>query len=320
MRHRLFLVLPLLSGALFGSVGVFVRKLYEFGMDNSTILTSRIFAAAFILLVGLWIYDKTLLKIRWPDLWLFAGTGILGMLALNLCYNESIQRLTLSFAAVLLSMAPIFVMILAAIFFKEKITLYKTGLIFLALLGCFLASGILDDLGQIRWSAAGVLFGLGSAFFYALYSIFSKKAMERKYNVYTVIFYSLLMALIILLPLADWGKLASFVAAAPAENSAFLLLHALCTSVLPYLLYTAALNRVDTSIAAILASSGEPAAALLFGVAFFSEMPTVIAASGVLIVIVAIALIFRPDRRNTWPGSKLARLGRNLSGSWRNRQ
>lgn len=297
MRQRLFLVLPLLSGVLFGSVGVFVRRLYEFGMDNYTILTSRMLVAACMLLVGLWIYDKSLLKIRWKDLWLFVGTGILGMLALNLCYNESIHRVTLSFAAVLLSMAPVFVLILAALFFKEKITLQKIGLMFLALFGCFLASGFLDDIGLIRWSPYGILFGLASAFFYALYSIFSKVAMARNYNVFTVIFYSLLLGSIILLPLTDWPKLEAFLTASPVDNTVFILLHALCTSVLPYLLYTVALNRVDTSIAAIIASAGEPAAALLFGAVFFMEMPTFISSGGVLIVIIALAFIFKPNRQ-----------------------
>jgi drug/metabolite transporter (DMT)-like permease len=55
---------------------------------------------------------------------------MIGMFAINLCYNRAIQEVTLSLAAVLLSMSPIFVLILAAVFFGEKITKKKLKAIF----------------------------------------------------------------------------------------------------------------------------------------------------------------------------------------------
>lgn len=301
MIKKLIWIFPLLSGALFGSVGIFVRKLDEFGMDNYTILSSRVIIATIILFIGIVIFNKSLLKIRSKDLWIFIAAGILGMLGLNYFYNESINQLTLSFSAVLLSLSPLFVLVLATFIFKEKITTLKIGSMFLAIVGCFLASGILDSASQIKWSTIGIIVGLLSAFFYALYSIFSKIAMDRQYNVFTITFYSLLMSSIILLPLTSWSKFEEFVVAAPIENSIFLVLHSICTSVLPYVLYTVALRYIDTSKASILAAGGEPIAAMIFGVIFFSEIPTILSFGGIIITIIALTLFCKPNSKISQP-------------------
>lgn len=73
---------------------------------------------------------QKLLKIKLKDLWIFICAGIFSMLGLNLCYNFAINELTLSLSAVLLSLAPIFVLILASILFKEKLTLQKLFVLF----------------------------------------------------------------------------------------------------------------------------------------------------------------------------------------------
>ena len=51
-------------------------------------------------------------KLPLKDTWIFVITGLIGMFAINLCYNFAVKELTLSLAAVLLSMSPIFVIIL----------------------------------------------------------------------------------------------------------------------------------------------------------------------------------------------------------------
>lgn len=66
-----------------------------------------------------------MIKIKLKDLWIFVSSGILGILGLNICYNEAVKQLSLSLSAVLLSLSPIFVLIFANIFFKEKITVKK---------------------------------------------------------------------------------------------------------------------------------------------------------------------------------------------------
>ena len=243
---KIILILPLISGILWGSVGVFVRKLYSFGFDNFTVLSSRIAIATLILFLGIMIFDKSLLKIKLKDAWVFLAAGLLGMLGLNLAYNESISRLTLSLAAVLLSLAPIFVGF-GELYFSRKNNSTKSRCMFMAIFGCLLTSGILESTASVKWSFVGIFIGFLSAFFYALYTVFSRLAMDRGYQVFTITFYSMLTITIVLLPLTDFHILGDFLTSEPIENSIFMLLHSAFTSVLPYVLYTVALTQVETA-------------------------------------------------------------------------
>lgn len=292
---KLMILMPLFAGALWGSVAIFVRRLTAFGMDNWTILFTRVAIASLLLGIFLIIKDRNLLKIQIRDILLFAGSGIIAMLGLNYCYTEAIKTLSVSFAAVLLSLSPVFVMIFASILFHEKITSLKVICTFFAMAGCFLISGILES-GSVSVSAYGIFIGLMAAVFYALYSIFSKISMQRGYNVFTITFYSMLLMAVVLLPFTDWSMTISFIAESPVKNLIFMILHSLCTNVLPYVCFTWSLNYVDAGKAAILAAGGEPTAAMIFGILFFKEIPSMIGIIGLIITVAAISVLCKPNK------------------------
>lgn len=293
---KIAVLFPIISGGLWGSAGIFIRKLSDFGLNSYTIISSRVLIALIILFIGILILDKSLLKIKLKDAWVFMTSGILGMLGLNFCYNESVNHLSLSLAAVLLSLSPIFVIFIAAILFKEKITLRKISCMLLAILGCILASGLLENNTGMKLSAIGILIGLLSAFFYALYSVVSKIAMGKGYEALTITFYSLLTLEIVLLPFTDWNILKDFVISAPVNNSIFMLLHSVFTSVLPYVLYTVSLSYIEAGKTSILAAGGEPISAMLLGMLFFSEVPTILSLIGLILTIVALSLLCMPSK------------------------
>ena len=286
------LILPVLAGIMFGSGGVFVRTLTAYGMGNQTVFFSRIiFALAMITLLIL-IYNRKLFRVKLKDLPIFLGTGILGMTGINMCYNEAVVRLPLSLSAVLLCTAPIFVVFLAAICFKEKITGKKVGCMAVAIIGCALASGVIESLtGGAGLSFLGVLAGVGSAIFYAAYSIFSKLATDKGYHTYTVIFYTLIFAVIVMLPFVDYDVFTGYIADAPLEHTLFLIAHSLCLSVLPYILITAGMLYADAGMVSILASGSEPVAATIFGAIFFDEIPTILMIAGIVITIAALTFL-----------------------------
>ena len=268
-------IFPILSGIMWGSAGIFVRKLSELGLNSVSIVETRIIVAIIIIIAGLLCLDKKLLKIKLKDLWIFICAGIFSMLGLNLCYNFAINELTLSLSAVLLSLAPIFVLILASILFKEKLTLQKTVCAILALIGCILSSGVLEEVGAMKWTTIGIIIGtLG-------------------YHSFTVTIYSLMAVGIALLPFTDWLKVWEIIQIDPAPMSGFLLLHSLLTSVLPYICFTVALNYVEACKVSILAS-GEPIAAMLFGIFFYQEIPTILSLIGLFTVLFALGLLTIP--------------------------
>ena len=87
--------------------------------------------------------DKNLLKISIDELKIIVIAAI-NILALNLCYNISTNTIPLSLAAVLLSFAPVLVIIFAYITFREKINRVKIISMILIILGCVLTTRILE--------------------------------------------------------------------------------------------------------------------------------------------------------------------------------
>ena len=286
---KVFQILPVLSGICFGSAGIFVREL-SLTMDSMTIVASRMMMAVLILAVGMAIFHRDYFKIRLKDIWIFPCSGILGTLGLNICYNFALKELTLSLSAVLLSLAPVFVILMAFIIFHEPVGVKKVVCVLMAIVGCVLSSGGLEGSSAMKWSWIGIFVGGCGAFFYALYSIFSKTAMERGYAAFTITFYSMLSICIVLLPFTRWDSIGATLAQAPLKMGGFMILHSLCTAVFPYVFYTLGLNYMEAGKASIL-SSCEPVAAMVFGAIFFDEIPTPLSILGLVIVLVALAML-----------------------------
>lgn len=288
--NKLITIFPIFSGIFFGSGGIFIRRLIEMGIDSYSIVFLRVFIALPILILWLFFTDKKLFYIKLKDTWIFFGAGVLGTLGLNLSYNYSITELSLSLSAILLSLAPIFVVIFSFFLFKEKITSIKIWCMILAIVGSILASGVFEDMTTMHWSFKGIIVGLFAAIFYSLYSIFSKIAMEKKYDALTITLYSTLAITIVLFPLNDWKYVKEILSINPLNMSIFMILHSLCTCIFPYALYTIALNHMDAGKASILCSC-EPIAATIFGLLFYNEVPTLLSLVGLVIVLIALGVL-----------------------------
>ena len=295
---RIIYMLPILSGIMWGSGGIFVRVLTELGMDGFTVAESRLSVAVCVLAGMICLYDRGMFCIRLKDIWIFALGGFCGILGVMLAYNASIKEVTLSLAAVLLSMSPVFVLFFAAVLFGEKITGKKLGCMVLALAGCVLVSGVLEAGSGMKWSAAGIGFGILAAFFYAMYSLVSKESVRRGYHAFTMIFYCMLFSAASLLPMTDWRCIYTVTAGGGAKMALFMLVNALVTSVLPYVFYTLALNYMEAGKASILAA-GEPVAAMVFGLLFFAEKPTALAVTGLVLTTAALAAFSKPEKEKS---------------------
>lgn len=278
---------------MFGSVGVFVRTLSSFGFNNGTIIFARVSFAAIIMLLLILVQDKSLLKIKLKDVPIFIGTGIVGMLGVNIFYNEAIEHTTLAVAAVLLSVAPVTVVILAAFIFKEKITKRKVICMIFAIFGCVLATGLLEE--RVSISVYGVVVGVVAALFYAFYSIFSREASNKGYGTYTIIFYSVVFITIAMIPFADFEVLGDFAKEELMTNVLFLFFHSICATVLPYVFLTLGVKHMEAGIASILSSGTEPVAAVLFGLLFYREMPTVLMFAGLIVTIAALGFLCKSE-------------------------
>ena len=297
--NRFAYFLPLIAGTCWGCTGVFVRTLDDVGFDNITITVSRVVIMVFILLISTWIYNKELFRLKKRDLPLLAVIGINGFVLMNICYNISITTLSMSLASILLCTAPVFVIIFGRILFGEKITLLRVSCMIGALVGCVLLSGIVES-GELKWSVLGLSMGVASSMTNAAYAIALKEATDvRKIHPLTIQLYTAIIGMIVMLPFADYGVIADFVASSPLSSSLFLLAHATVASLLPNLLFAIAFMFIDSSVASILASGAEPTAALLFGLFVYREVPTVFGVIGMFIVIVSMIVLSRSDAKSS---------------------
>ena len=285
-------ILILIAGVLWGSMGLFVRTLNAQGLASMEIVGLRATVTVVALFLFLLLFDRKLFKICWKDLWCFLGTGICSIVFFNFCYFKAITLTSLSVAAILLYTAPAIVMVLSYFLFQEKLTKRKLLALVMTFVGCVLVTGILTETGNV--TAGGILVGLGAGLGYALYSIFSRYALERGYTSLTITFYTFLIAAIGSFFFADMGKVAR-VAMNGGGNLFFCLAFGvLCTLVL-YLTYTLGLQYVENGKASIIASV-EPVTATLLGAVLFHEKLTVSGVLGIVLVLAALMICNNKER------------------------
>ena len=287
---KLSVLSVLLAGTLWGGIGLFVRHYNALGLSSMQTVVIRMTLAAVMFSLFVLIYKRGLFKIRLKDIWIFLGSGIISVGFFTYCYFTSIELSSLSVAAVLLYTAPAFVMLFSLIFFKEKMTLMKGASLVLAVLGCAMTTGVIG--GQLNVTLAGFLFGLGSGVCYALYSIFSRFALDRGYEPFTITLYTFIFAAVACL-LVTVTQLRPVVNVVFADfgSVCYALLFALVSCVLPYVFYTLGLKRISSSTASIIATV-EPVVATVLGAVVFSEpLSAPSGYLGVAMVLMSVVLI-----------------------------
>ena len=274
----------LIAGFGWGIIGVFSRPLSAAGLSAVQITCVRSVIVAVGMAVILFVKDRSLLRIQLKDLWMFLGTGLLSIVFFNICYFLTIERATLAAASILLYTAPCFVLLMSAIFFREKITAQKIIALILAFAGCALVSGFSGG----RMSLFALMTGIGSGFGYALYSIFGTLAL-KKYQPFTVTFYTFLVASAVMLPMSGVGEIMQVL----TEDLYVLgngLALGLISTLLPFIFYTAGLKQMEAGKASVLAFA-EPLVAAIAGIMIFKEKLNTQNGAGIGLIFLAILLL-----------------------------
>lgn len=275
----------LLSGILWGLIGLFTRNLGALGISVTGIVLVRNLGGAIVTGLVFLLTDRSVFRISLRHLPIFVGTGIVSVLLFTLCYFACQTMCSLAVAACLLYTAPAFVMILSAILWRDKITKRKFAALIAAFLGCTFVTGIWS--GEVYVTLTGAVLGVASGLFYGLYSIFGRYALAH-YETRTVTFYTFAFAALGALCVLPTAPLRiCFSAVQPALLSLGLIV---VSTVLPYLLYTKGLEDLDSGRASILASI-EPVTAALVGVVAFGEPMGISTVLGLLGILGAVYLL-----------------------------
>lgn len=279
-------VLIIIAGVFWGSMGLFVRALTEYGFNSIQIVALRLTVAALVFIALSLALGRGRWRISARDIPLFLGLGLGSILFFTVCYFTAIGMMTLSAAAILLYTSPIWVMLMSCLFFKERITLTKLAALVCAFGGCVLVSGVSGGI-----STAGLIIGLCSGIGYGLYSILGSVAL-KKYPPLTVTAGTFTVAAIGAWFVCTPGELVGRLSLCPdlAELIALIVITGIVTAVVPFAAYTVGLKYTEPGRAAILATV-EPMVATLFGAAVFGEAITLSSALGVLLILGAIVLL-----------------------------
>lgn len=276
------------AGICWGTIGLFVNLLSETGANSGLIAFMRISTGALMLAPVMLIKEgRESFKLNRRGLICCLILGVFSEAVFNLSYNGAIARNGVATSAVLLYTAPIFVCILSAVLFKEKIGGMKIFALIIDIIGCFLmvTNG---ELGGISFSLIGVLLGVNAGFLYGLVTIVGKFAADNvkpiAFSFYGFFFGSIVLAVLC----RPWETIPQ------VSSPKFWLLsigYGLVSTLIPYLLYFTGLSMVTELARVPVIASVETVISVLIGLMIFSEPWGMFKFIGIVGVMASIVLI-----------------------------
>lgn len=282
---RVAIMAALVACVLWGFYGYFSRNLVDAGYDATQIAGLRLFVAVLMMAVMILVLDRKLFKVRARDLPVFFAFAFV-VLAENVFYNLSIERIPLAIAELMQMTSPYFVMIFAFFIFRDIPTVMKIVATAIALLGGALVTGAFSSEGAT--DMLGFAYAILSGIMLALCGIGMKIYSRKGYNTITLVFWAFLFAAIITVPLGL--DLDSFRIMFSSSNVFALVLGlGLIVTVLPYVLQAWSIGKMDVTIVSILSVSQCVFAAIV-GAFYFSEILTAENIIGMAIVMSSLVM------------------------------
>jgi len=190
-----------IAGTLWGTVAFLVTKLLDAQLSLPTIVFYRMFFAFLSLFFFLLFTDISKLKIDRILLKYVVAIGLVSQCLFNISYFSAIKLTSVATSVTLLYTAPIFIALMARIFFQETFTRNKLLALLLCVAGCFLTiTG--GSLQSFQFDLKGILFGLAVGIIFGSLTIISKPIAD-KYHPYTIVFYSIGFGALFYLPFSE---------------------------------------------------------------------------------------------------------------------
>jgi len=274
------------AATLWGIAGTVAKYLFIRGVTPIVLTQVRQTLSFVVLLAFFLIVRRDLARIRLRDVPYLASLGIAGLAMVQICYYTSVSKIQVAAAILLEYMAPVLILVYAATFMKEKITLAKFGALVLAVTGCSLVAGIYN-VDFLKLNLTGVVWGLLSAVFFAFYTLYGQAGLG-KYNAMTLFAYASCFGAVL------WWVVnppSSFFAVKYSGSTwlAFLFI-AVFGTILPYVLYFKSLECLEASRVSI-TSTLEPVMAGAVAFLFIGETMDFLQMTGGVLVIAAIILL-----------------------------
>jgi drug/metabolite transporter (DMT)-like permease len=218
--------------------------------------------------------------------------GVLGVAASNYFYYLAIQRTNVATAIIIQYTAPVWVLLYTVARGLQKPTLQRIAAVGLAVAGIALVIGIFSA-GGFRLDAIGVMAALLAAFSFAFYNVGGHSILAR-YDRWTVLLYALISAALFWMLVNPPWKIAA--AHYAGSQWLFLLGFSLISVLGPFSFYFAGLQHLEPT-RAIVVSCLEPVFSIVIAAVALGEILRPQQAAGIVVVLVAIAVVQWPDRK-----------------------
>ncbi len=274
----------LLSATFFGLIPVLFLPIYEAGISPETSLIYRFGFAALMMLVPIKLKGQSL-HIPFKTLQTIALGGFSYYLGALFLYS-SFTYIASGITVTIFFTNPIFVMIVMAVFYKEKIELYKIIFSLTTMCGIALFSGVFNVGTNIN--PIGVILAILSSVSFAFYvlALFKLQCLKSSMEVASFYLFSSCTFFACIYSIMT----NEFMLATSSFVWLFLVLSALITAVLPNVLLMSAIKKIGSVLATILGVM-DPITAVVIGVIVFNETLDVYIVSGIAIVLVSVLLI-----------------------------
>lgn len=287
-----------------GISATIARSLFARSVDPLVLVQMRMTLSCIILCLILAIVKRDRFKVKPRDLYRFALLGIAGMAGSNFFYYFAIQQTNVATAILLQYLAPLFVLLYAAISREETVGPVKAIAGAVSLAGCFVAvTG--TDLSILTINRPGLLAGLGAACSWGFTNVWLRRLL-RSYDNWTCLLYAFISgSLFWLLINPPWAIVASKYS---ASTWSLFLGFAVISVLIPHSLYFLGL-RYLTASRAIITATAEPIIAITSAYLLLGETLSWIQALGAVLVLSAIAVLQLSRERQADPNGAAVAAG-----------
>lgn len=279
-------LLLILQQFISSTTHIFAKNLTFELPPSLTLLLRSLFASLFFIVL-LRVRRQKLISFEKSDIFRFIILGVLNIPLNQLLFFVSIKLTTAPNVALAYALSPIFILIIAVVFFNEKVNLAKIFGIIIAFLGI---TFILLEKGVSLKSEyfAGNILALIASLCWALFSTYGKPLIKKYGSIYSTALamnIGFLLFLPISFALGDFNRINLV---APIHLAQILYL-AIMTSGLAYLIWYYALKKLPASNVGVF-NNLQPVFTTILSVIFFKQELSLIYVLGGFMVILGVIL------------------------------